>query len=409
MIRRFALIATLFLIFSIPWETAITISSLGTFTRLVGFGAGGIWIASVLASGKFRKFSSYHIAVFIFIMINLASLFWTVSYDLTIERIKTYLQLAILTWILWDLITTPHLLRITMQIFIFGAYITIASQLINFFTGQTIAAYSDGRFTGAGQNANEFSLILSLTLPLAWHLGMTQKPGPWSLILKMLNIAYIPLALIACILTASRTSLITVIPGLLYIAGTLQKIKPLYRFLIFAAVIITFVIVEPFIPQSTIDRLATFGSSVEGSDLGGRVALWKQSFDIFKDHPILGIGSNALSASGQLGAYAHNTFLSIMAELGVLGLFPFLVVLTIVFYKAFTQPGQYSALWITVLTIWLIGVFTLTWEYTKSTWFFLSMVVISAGIYHQPEELGQESIVSGKPLVDTNSRFDHVN
>ena len=73
---------------------------------------------------------------------NVASLFWTVSYDLTLMRIKTYIQLAVLTWILWDLFTTPESLRMAMQVFIFGAYLTIASQLVNLLSGQTISTYT---------------------------------------------------------------------------------------------------------------------------------------------------------------------------------------------------------------------------------------------------------------------------
>ena len=231
MMRKLALFTALILIFTIPWETAITVSTLGTLTRLIGFGAAGIWAASVLITGKLRIFHGYTICVLIFILFNVASLFWTVSIDLTIERIKTYLQLAVLTWFLWDLFTTPRSLRMAMQVFIFGAYLAIASQFVNLFSGQIISIYEQGRYTGAGQNANEFSLIFSLSIPLAWHLAITQKPGHGAVLLKVINFAFIPLALLATILTASRTSLVTDIPGLLYIVATLNKIKPVYRVL----------------------------------------------------------------------------------------------------------------------------------------------------------------------------------
>jgi O-antigen ligase len=386
MVRKAALVAALVLIFTIPWETAITFSSLGTLTRLIGFGAAGVWIVSVLSTARLRKLHVYHIAVLSFMLFNLASIFWTVSYDLTVTRIKTFLQLAVLVWLLWDLFITPESLRMAMQIFIFGAYLTIASQIYNLLSGQIISTYEQGRYTGAGQNANEFSLILSLSLPLAWHLATSQKPSAEALFLKIVNFAYIPLAILATMLTASRTALVTDIPGLLYIAGTMNKIRPVYRALVFVLIITAFVIVVPLIPPATFERLATIGDSIAGNDLGGRVRLWAGSFAIFIDHPFLGIGSNALSAPGQLGSFAHNTFLSIMAELGLVGLLLFSGILFIVVYEAIKQPRQYSILWITVIITWIIGVFTLTWEYTKATWFFLSLVIISAGIYNQPDK-----------------------
>jgi O-antigen ligase len=175
----------------------------------------------------------------------------------------------------------------------------------------------------------------------------------------------------------------------------MRNIKPAYRVLIFLIICAALVIVPPLIPQATINRLSTFGDSVAGNDLGGRTMLWKESFAIFLVHPFLGIGSNALSAPGQLGAFAHNTFLSIMAELGLVGILLFLTILAIVVYQAIRQPGPYALLWITVFVIWLIGAFTLTWEYTKATWFFLNLIVISAGIYNRREKMVEDPVPSG--------------
>ncbi len=385
MVRKTAFFAVLVLIFTIPWETAITISSLGTLTRLVGFGAAGIWTISVLISGKLRKPHIFHMAIFLFILFNFASIYWTVSFELTFIRIKTYLQLTVLIWLIWDLINTPESLRMAMQAFIFGAYLTIVSQLYNLASGKIISTYELGRYSGAGQNANEFALILSLCLPLAWHLAIHQKPGAGAIFLKILNFAFIPLALLATILTASRTAIVTDIPCLLYITGTMNRIKPAYRVLVFIIVVTAFLAIGPLIPQATFERLSTIGDSIARSDLGGRVMLWSGSLKIIQNHPFLGIGSNALSAPSQLRTQSHNTFLSVFAELGLVGFLLFSGILFIVVYEAYKHPKPYSLLWLTVIAVWFIGVFTLTWEYTKVTWFFLSLVIISAGIYNQGE------------------------
>ena len=396
--RKLALVITLILIFTIPWETAITIEAVGTLTRLIGLCAAGVWLISVLVQGRLRNFRLYHVVVLFFMFYNVASIFWTSHYDLTLERVLTFTQLAILTWILWDLFNTPESLRAAMQAFIFGGYVAVASAVFNFISGQIISTYEIGRYTGADQNAVEFAMILSISLPFAWHLTSSQKEGSGSNFLRLINFAYIPAALFAIILTASRTSLVTIIPGLLYIVGTMSRIKFIYRFLVFVVLVSAVFIGQFYVPQATLDRLGTIGVSIASNDFGGRVVLWDESIQVFLGHPLLGIGSGSLAAPDQMGTVAHNSFLSILAELGILGFIQFLVILVIVLYQALKQPKPYSILWLTVFAIWLIGILSLTWEYAKPTWFILNIIMISAGIYSRRDKLVEESTISNNSI-----------
>lgn len=398
--QKIARLSVLVFIFTIPWENAFTISTLGSLARIIGLVAAGIWIISVLFRMRLRKLQFFHIVVFSFVIINMISIFWTLDYDWSLARLKTYLQIGILAWILWDVFTTPESLRAAMQTFIFGGYVVIVSSFYNFVSGQTISQWEYGRFSGAGQNAVELGLILSLSLPVAWHLATTQTEGHGNNAIKIINFAFIPAALLAIVLTASRTALITIIPALFYIIGTMSRIKPVYRFLIFTLFTVGVFIGQSFVPKATLERLGTIGISIAGGDLGGRLALWKESLSIFKEHFLIGIGSGALNGASQLGAVAHNTFLSILAELGVIGFLLFLGVLAIVFFRAINQPKSYSVLWLTVLSIWLFGVQSLTYEYAKSTWFFLNMIVISAAIWKQHNLLAEDIPISENPRVN---------
>ncbi len=381
--QKIARFSVLIFIFTIPWENAFTITTLGSLARIIGLGAAGIWVISVLIRMRLRKLQFFHIIVFCFVLLNMASIFWTFDYDWSYARLKTYLQIGILAWILWDLFTTPESLRAAMQTFILGGYVVIASSFYNFLSGKTISQWEYGRFSGAGQNAVELGLILSLSLPVAWHLATTQKAGRGINAIKVINFAFIPAALLAIVLTASRTALITIVPAVIYIIGTMSRIKPVYRFLIFTLFTVGVFIGQSFVPRATLERLGTIGISITGGDLGGRLALWKASFSIFQEHFLIGIGSGALNASSQLGAAAHNTFLSILAELGIIGFLLFLGILVIVIFRVINQQKSFSILWLTVLSIWLFGVQSLTYEYAKSTWFFLNMIVISAAIYNR--------------------------
>jgi len=384
--RTVAFLLSLVLVFTIPWEDALTVGGLGTLTRVIGMLTAMVWFSSAIFARRFRKPHPFHMVMFLFILWNVVSFFWCVGIDEAVERIKTYIQLAMLAWILWDLYTTPLALKAALQAYILGAYVTIGSTIFNYLAGQKIDVYEE-RYAGANINANDLALILALALPIAWYLAVSATTGKKNTVLTLINYAYVPAALFAIILSASRMALFAIVPAVVYIVGTANRLKPLYRVLILAALLGTL----PFIPQSSIERLATTGASLSTGDIGGRGRLWEATIAVYLEHPLRGIGSGALNAPNVLGTVAHNTFLSVLAELGLIGFILFVIMLAIVAYQAVTQSKWLAALWTSVLLIWAIGVFTLTWEYRKTTWLFLSLVVISASLFRRDESVGESS------------------
>ena len=111
------------------------------------------------------------------------------------------------------------------------------------------------------------------------------------------------------------------------------------------------------------------------------MSLWQAAMSIFQENPIIGIGSGALSSPLELGTVAHNTYISVLSELGLFGLCLYTAVLIIVLFTALRQSKPYSDVWLAVFMVWLIGVLSLTWEYRKTTWLIMSMIVISANVY----------------------------
>ena len=70
----------------------------------------------------------------------------------------------------------------------------------------------------------------------------------------------------------------------------------------------------------------------------GRKGYWQEAVNIIKDYPVLGTGLNTYSQVAPKyklvwGGYAHNCYLQMMAETGILGLMSFLWVLFVLFYK----------------------------------------------------------------------------
>jgi O-antigen ligase len=235
----------------------------------------------------------------------------------------------------------------------------------------------EGRYSATGVNAVDLALILMMGLPAAMQLFYSNEKNQHGTLLRIVNLAYIPLAIFAILLTGSRTSLIAAIPFGLYLVGT-RQIQPKTKLLVVSILIISLLALLPFIPSNILSRLGTLGSSIESGDIGGRVDLWERAILEFSQHPITGIGGGVLDSA--IGSAAHNTFVSVLAETGVVGFVIFLLVLAMAFFMALNAPNGNAGLWVAILFTWVIGVLSLSWEFRKLTWLFLNFIVIEGSI-----------------------------
>jgi O-antigen ligase len=373
--RRITYWLTVVLIFIIPWEDSISIEIMGSLARLIGLVVAAFWGVTILLEGRFRKPHPFYFFVLLFFLWNFVSLFWSTDTESTIQRIKTYSQIFLLMLIFWEVFQTPEKLRAGLQAYVYGAYVPIISTISNYIKGIAATPY-EGRYSATGVNAVDLALILIMGLPVAMQLFFEAERNKQGVILKLINLVYIPLAIFAITLTGSRTSLLAGIPFGFYLILT-RQIKLGRKVLVFGILLILFLLLLPFIPQSVITRLGTLGSSIETGDLSGRIQLWRQAFLIFSRHPFLGLGSGTLYLV--MGA-AHNTFMSVVAETGFIGLVLFFAILALTFFRAMNIPNGNSGLWVAVFLSWVIGVNSLSWEFRKLTWLFLTFIIIEGSL-----------------------------
>jgi len=389
--RKVTFWLSILLIFLIPWEDVTTVGSLGTLARATGLLVAACWAAMILTTGRFRKLRPFHLVAYLFVLWNIVSVLWSWDVDGTIERIKTYAQLLVLVIITWELYDTPVALLAGLQSYILGAFVLIGSTVSNYLAGIETAVYSGGRYAATGFNANDMGLILALGIPVAWHLAVSSVRGTIIRRLKPLNLVYIPLATMAILLSGSRGSMIAAAPAFFYILWSLRRLSPAFRALVFVVLVAGLLASFSLVPQSSLQRLATTGSSISDADLGGRVSIWRDSIAVFSRQPLLGVGSGAFRVASVRRTVTHNVFLSILAELGIVGFTLFVALLAISVYEALNQPKLYAGLWLTTLSVWMLGALVHTWEYRKQTWLFLGLAVVSSALWHQETEPGAQT------------------
>jgi len=406
---------SLLVIFMIPWETLVVIPGFGSVSRFLGIFVGAFWLFTVLVTGKFRKIAPIHVFIFLFILWNALSVLWSIDPDETLTRLLTYVQMAVFSLIIWDLYSTPSAIRAGLQAYVLGLTVVIASTINNFLASSQTDYVLYGRYSASGSNANTTGILLAMGLPLAWYLASTAGDKKVERVLRLVNYAYIPMITFTMILTGTRFAIIMSLPAFIFGLGTLTRLKPGYRILIFILLAMALFSLGSKIPQASIQRLGTIDEEIQGGDLNDRTELWRLGLDFWLEHPILGIGSAGFDPAvepiyGRPRAL-HNSFIAIAAELGIVGIVLFAIILVIAILQAWRHPTKWETwFWLTVLAAWCIGNLALTWVYSKPTWLLLSLLFASASLVRQyspfwPDaELrkGNETTIPQAPQLQTS-------
>jgi O-antigen ligase len=72
---------------------------------------------------------------------------------------------------------------------------------------------------------------------------------------------------------------------------------------------------------------------------------------------------------------AHNTFLSVLVEEGVIGFGLFCALMGVLGLSACQMPPVARKLWIVTLGVWVVGVCGASWEMQKPTWFIFGLLI----------------------------------
>lgn len=200
--RRVARSALLVLIFTMPWENLYEVGSVARVSKLVGAGAALVWLLAVVVTGTVRRPRPVHVAVLMFATWNLLSLLWSQDPATTLGQSLTYVQLALLVFVLYDTFRTLGDLRAAMQAYVLGCWVTVISLLAKYLSGGAEEAV---RFTTGTFEVNSLGLVIGLAIPFAWYLAVGQREHARPSLLTMPNLVYIPVAVVAVLLTGSRS------------------------------------------------------------------------------------------------------------------------------------------------------------------------------------------------------------
>lgn len=187
--------------------------------------------------------------------------------------------------------------------------------------GWTGAEMIEGRITYLGflNDPNDLSMALLISLPLTIYLA---RASPWFLV-RLAALGAACMNLYGIYLCNSRGSMLGVLTMLLLYAirhyGWLRSL------------IVAPLLVGPLmlLAPSRVSEI-----SADEDSAAGRIDAWYEGFDMFRSHPLFGVGAGLFTDHHRLTA--HNSFVLAIAELGVFGYFFWFAILgtsTVMLYR----------------------------------------------------------------------------
>ncbi len=372
------------LVFAMPWEDAITISGFGTSVRLIGMVTVGFGVMAIVERGKVRRPAPGHIVMGLFVLLAVLSYLWSLYPEGTLVQAFSYVQLFAMVWLIWELAPRVREQMRLMQAYVLGTFVSGIDTLYLFFSHQE-SVYQ--RYAGARLDANDLGLIMALSIPMSYYLLIENKG--W---IAWVYRVHLILAGTTILLTASRGATLATLVALAIVPLTQARLTGRQRIALLLTVSLLVYGVLLFVPSSSWERLSTLPTEFTQGTLTGRTIIWRAGWEIFRSHPFLGIGANAFRVivsrvlaepirldERDPAPPAHNTFLSILVEQGVVGFAVFCALLGVLALSLRALPHFQQKLWIVSLAVWLVGVSSLTWEMRKPTWFFFGLLMAQCG------------------------------
>jgi hypothetical protein len=325
------------------------------------------------------RFPRLFLIPWLFLLLNVVSLSWARDTAQAIDEIKAISSAIIAASAIWLALLNGVPVRIVLLGFIFGSLVLIGASL-----GELANFVGTDRLSSLVGNSNTMAMYLSYPSMLAWNL-QGEKMGRWRLICS-------GLVLFAFIFTGSRRMLpIAAVQCAFLLVYVLAHYKgqALWRWLglSFAALLALVLVVNwDAVTESTSEflganqvlaRTGKLDENREGSSVYIRERMVSVGLQLWAKQPIEGHGAGQFMSLSGFGMYAHNNYVELLANDGIIGLVLYYTLPAAMLFWVL-RPRKHSPfsvetrlnVVITLLAVLVLDVVTVTLR-SKGYWVFL--------------------------------------
>ena len=357
----------------------------------------------IISRGKLRiKFTYYHSYILAFGVFCLISSFWAQSPQLAISKGIDIIEVFAIMMIVSICFQQENSIDAILKAVMCGYYAVIVYEIVFYGWDYFVMVMKDStRVTSEFLNSNTLGMCASFAIIINLYLVLSKRIPLWTMILAFFGAVVV-------FASGSRKALFSLFIGvLLYLMVRSfrkdQRTLPFLRFLIAVPIVIILIynVLQLPIFAGMMNRVEGMlnifnGGTVEKSAMI-RMSLVQLGVNLFKQHPILGIGIDnpRLFTYGVVGEsyYLHNNFIEILSSGGIVG--------TIIYYwiyvkllksyivrRNFDDP-QYC-ICLVLLLLLLIMDYGMVSYYSKSTYVFLLLFVLFDIKLHLSQDDGRK-------------------
>ena len=349
----------------------------------------------------------------LFTFLCLLSIFWAASTSKYLDSMKSIIQIYAISIMLYLGINSKEKFEFVSNIFSIAGwaiigYIVVATPISawnDMIYGNHSLNSAGGRLGPTiGMHTNMAGSVLAVFLLFGIYQFLTSR--------KKIYIVQCILLFVCIMFTKSRTSLAICVVGITLFIAIYKRmnVKQFLRIL-FSVILIVAVL---YISMQNDFLYSLYGKRLESllyffNDSGttdasvtGRMLLQEKAFEIFKEHPIFGVGIGNFSYYNDLnssvaGLYAHNNYLELLADVGIVGCtlyyLPFIICLLRLRKKGRTSSEQSRMLYAVYEVLIIMRLIA---DYGQVSYLFDSSQILLAVAFAGVDKVNLKSYVGNK-------------
>ena len=362
----------------LPYESVINFGTLASGTKalalLTFFSLGLALLRSPELSARFARLwrEPLTLAALAFAAWAASSVLWALRPEVALSRVATFAGV-------FGLMLAVALLDRRGLLLMWGVAVlgTVASVPLGYVLPRGEKMLEVGRFSPGGADPNAYACLLAIVF-FVGYFGFARY--------RAAALLLAPVLLYGVFATQSRTALVVLVATPLvglFVPRLAARLggRALLLYALGAAAFAGVVLLLPAVGGALLERYATLADVQSEQTWSGRWSIWLGALRVIAAHPLLGVGAGnfayaaidystmiaAFSAErGEFAGVAHNMFLSVASQLGLVGLalFGWMLLLAARLAAGLSRESLGAGLALGLIAFVLTGM-SLTWEFEK--------------------------------------------